>query len=134
MGYRLRLCLNKQSDKQANQQSNNSELGAGAFDLSFTAPGSLGNANSPLFPQCARLGSIISKNPAANAYTIRSELASKKDFSNSCSSMFQLPSFMKVVKSETPGPNYYNVRSSAALVQCLCQEVGLPRGREGREA
>lgn len=114
----LRLCLNKESDKQANQQSNNNGPGArtSAFDLSLPAPGSLGNANSPLLPQCARLSPIISKNPAANAYTIRSELVSKKDFSNSCSSMFQLPSFIKVEKSETPAPNYYNVRSS----DCSC--------------
>lgn len=73
-----------------------------------------------LLPQCARLGNIISKYPAANAYTIPSELVSKKDFSNSCSSMFQLPSFMKVVKSETPAPNQYHVRTPPALVQDLC--------------
>ncbi|XP_076421508.1 O(6)-methylguanine-induced apoptosis 2 isoform X2 [Peromyscus maniculatus bairdii] len=63
--------------------------------------------------KCARLGNIISKYPAANAYTIPSELVSKKDFSNSCSSMFQLPSFMKVVKSETPAPNQYHAASAS---------------------
>ncbi|XP_047380810.1 O(6)-methylguanine-induced apoptosis 2 isoform X5 [Sciurus carolinensis] len=60
----------------------------------------------------ARLGTVISKYPAANAYTIPSDFISKKDFSNSCSSMFQSPSFMKVLKSETPAPNHYNASLS----------------------
>ncbi|KAH0503243.1 O(6)-methylguanine-induced apoptosis 2 [Microtus ochrogaster] len=69
---------------------------------------SLSNRGTCMFPStCARLGDNISKYPAANAYTIRPELSSKKDFSNSCSSMFQLPSFMKVVKSGNPAPNHY---------------------------
>ncbi|KAK7801635.1 hypothetical protein U0070_015484 [Myodes glareolus] len=69
---------------------------------------SLSNRGTCMFPSTsARLDDNISKYPAANAYTIRSELSSKKDFSNSCSSMFQLPSFMKVVKSGTPAPNHY---------------------------
>nr|XP_051712648.1 O(6)-methylguanine-induced apoptosis 2 isoform X3 [Oryctolagus cuniculus] len=60
----------------------------------------------------ARLDPIISKFPAANAYTIPSEFISKRDFSNSCSSMFQLPSFMKVLKFETPAPNHYHASLS----------------------
>ncbi|XP_044891233.1 O(6)-methylguanine-induced apoptosis 2 isoform X4 [Felis catus] len=64
----------------------------------------------------ARLDTIISKYPAANAYTIPSHFVSKKDFSNSCSSMFQLPSFAKALKSETPAPNHYN-----ASVSCCKQ-------------
>nr|XP_035944927.1 O(6)-methylguanine-induced apoptosis 2 isoform X4 [Halichoerus grypus] len=60
----------------------------------------------------ARLDTIISKYPAANAYTIPSRFVSKKDFSNSCSSMFQLPSFAKVLKFETPAPNQYNASVS----------------------
>ncbi|XP_037684103.1 O(6)-methylguanine-induced apoptosis 2 isoform X4 [Choloepus didactylus] len=68
------------------------------------------------FLQCARLDAIISKYPAANAYTIPSYFVSKKDFSNSCSSMFQLPSFAKVLKFETPAPNHYN-----ASVSCCKQ-------------
>ncbi|XP_045401958.1 O(6)-methylguanine-induced apoptosis 2 isoform X2 [Lemur catta] len=59
-----------------------------------------------------RLDTSISKYPAANAYTIPSDFISKKDFSNSCSSMFQLPSFVKVLKSETPAPNHYNASIS----------------------
>ncbi|XP_059111166.1 O(6)-methylguanine-induced apoptosis 2 isoform X2 [Peromyscus eremicus] len=75
---------------------------------------SLSKRGTCTFPStCARLGNIISKYPAANAYTIPSELVSKKDFSNSCSSMFQLPSFMKVVKSETPAPNQYHAASAS---------------------
>ncbi|KAK2497265.1 hypothetical protein MC885_009393 [Smutsia gigantea] len=65
----------------------------------------------------ARLATIISKYPAANAYTIPSHFVSKKDFSNSCSSMFQLPSFAKVLKFETPAPNHYN-----ASVSCCKQK------------
>ncbi|XP_063144343.1 O(6)-methylguanine-induced apoptosis 2 isoform X6 [Rattus norvegicus] len=83
--------------------------------------------------KCARLGPIISKYPAANAYTIRSELASKKDFSNSCSSMFQLPTFIKVVKSETPAPNHYNASISICKQRNnVCARAGFlsktPRG------
>ncbi|XP_023075414.1 O(6)-methylguanine-induced apoptosis 2 isoform X2 [Piliocolobus tephrosceles] len=76
------------------------------------------NSQAKRFSQkkCARLDTIISKYPAANAYTIPSDFISKRDFSNSCSSMFQLPSFMKVLKFETPAPNYYN-----ASVSCCKQ-------------
>ncbi|XP_047380800.1 O(6)-methylguanine-induced apoptosis 2 isoform X4 [Sciurus carolinensis] len=73
---------------------------------------SLSKKGTCTFPSMsARLGTVISKYPAANAYTIPSDFISKKDFSNSCSSMFQSPSFMKVLKSETPAPNHYNVRT-----------------------
>ncbi|XP_066228150.1 O(6)-methylguanine-induced apoptosis 2 [Saccopteryx leptura] len=65
----------------------------------------------------ARMATILSKYPAANAYTIPSHLVSKKDFSNSCSSMFQLPSFAKVLKFETPAPNHYD-----ASVSCCRQK------------
>ncbi|XP_077755243.1 O(6)-methylguanine-induced apoptosis 2 isoform X2 [Canis aureus] len=68
------------------------------------------------YKKCARLDTIISKSPAANTYTIPSRFVSKKDFSNSCSSMFQLPSFAKVLKFETPAPNHYN-----ASVSCCKQ-------------
>ncbi|XP_063557794.1 O(6)-methylguanine-induced apoptosis 2 isoform X7 [Gorilla gorilla gorilla] len=76
------------------------------------------NSQAKRFPhkKCARLDTIISKYPAANAYTIPSDFISKRDFSNSCSSMFQLPSFMKALKFETPAPNYYN-----ASVSCCKQ-------------
>uniref|UniRef100_A0A8C2N5C7 Sperm tail PG-rich repeat containing 1 n=1 Tax=Capra hircus TaxID=9925 RepID=A0A8C2N5C7_CAPHI len=70
---------------------------------------SLSKKGTCTFPSmCARLDTIVSKYPAANAYTIPSNLVSKKDFSNSCSSMFQLPSCEKVLKFETPAPNQYN--------------------------
>ncbi|XP_042100498.1 O(6)-methylguanine-induced apoptosis 2 isoform X2 [Ovis aries] len=70
---------------------------------------SLSKKGTCTFPSmCARLDTIVSKYPAANAYTIPSHLVSKKDFSNSCSSMFQLPSCEKVLKYETPAPNQYN--------------------------
>ncbi|XP_072683901.1 O(6)-methylguanine-induced apoptosis 2 isoform X2 [Canis lupus baileyi] len=68
------------------------------------------------YKKCTRLDTIISKSPAANTYTIPSRFVSKKDFSNSCSSMFQLPSFAKVLKFETPAPNHYN-----ASVSCCKQ-------------
>ncbi|KAM7100261.1 O(6)-methylguanine-induced apoptosis 2 isoform 2-T3 [Molossus nigricans] len=60
----------------------------------------------------ARLDTIICKYPAANAYTLPSCFVSKKDFSNSCSRAFQLPSFAKVLKFETPAPNHYNASIS----------------------
>ncbi|XP_039086584.1 O(6)-methylguanine-induced apoptosis 2 isoform X1 [Hyaena hyaena] len=78
---------------------------------------SLSKKGTCTFPSTrARLDTIISKYPAANAYTLPSRFVSKKDFSNSCSSMFQLPSFVKVLKSETPAPNHYN-----ASVSCCKQ-------------
>ncbi|XP_008060355.1 O(6)-methylguanine-induced apoptosis 2 [Carlito syrichta] len=78
---------------------------------------SLSKKGTCMFPSMrARLDTITSRYPAANAYTIPSDFTSKKDFSNSCSSMFQLPSFMKVLKLETPAPNYYN-----ASVSCCKQ-------------
>lgn len=95
---------------------------------------SLSKRGTCTFPStCARLGPVISKYPAANAYTIRSELASKKDFSNSCSSMFQLPTFIKVVKSETPAPNHYNASISICKQRNnVCARAGFlsktPRG------
>ncbi|XP_058409219.1 O(6)-methylguanine-induced apoptosis 2 [Diceros bicornis minor] len=79
---------------------------------------SLSKKGTCTFPSmCPRLDTIISKYPAANAYTIPSHFVSKKDFSNSCSSMFQLPSFEKVLKFETPAPNHYN-----ASVSCCKQK------------
>ncbi|XP_023587778.1 O(6)-methylguanine-induced apoptosis 2 [Trichechus manatus latirostris] len=74
---------------------------------------SLSKKGTCTFPSMrARLDTIISKYPAANAYSIPSYILSKKDFSNSCSSMFQLPSFAKVLKFETPAPNHYNASIS----------------------
>ncbi|XP_053432103.1 O(6)-methylguanine-induced apoptosis 2 isoform X2 [Nycticebus coucang] len=58
------------------------------------------------------LDNNISRYPAANAYTIPSDFISKKDFSNSYSSMFQLPRFAKALKCGTPAPNYYNASIS----------------------
>lgn len=69
--------------------------------------------------QRPRLDTIISKYPAANAYSIPSRFFSKEDFSNACSSMFQLPSFAKICKYETPAPNHYNVRTLHMLVKCI---------------
>ncbi|XP_045638238.1 O(6)-methylguanine-induced apoptosis 2 isoform X2 [Ursus americanus] len=81
----------------------------------------------------SRLDTIISKYPAANAYTIPSRFVSKKDFSNSCSSMFQLPSFAKVLKFETPAPNQYNASVSYCKQRNnVCARAGFmsktPRG------
>ncbi|XP_004465442.2 O(6)-methylguanine-induced apoptosis 2 isoform X1 [Dasypus novemcinctus] len=87
---------------------------------------SLSTKGTCTFPSMrARLDTIISKYPAANAYTIPSHFVSKKDFSNSCSSMFQLPSFAKVLKFETPAPNHYN-----ASVSC-CQQKNNVCARAG---
>ncbi|XP_075851222.1 O(6)-methylguanine-induced apoptosis 2 isoform X2 [Microcebus murinus] len=78
---------------------------------------SLSKKGTCTFPSmCTRLDARASKYPAANAYTIPSDFISKKDFSNSCSSMFQQPSFAKILKSETPAPNYYN-----ASISCCTQ-------------
>uniref|UniRef100_A0A4X1VVU8 Sperm tail PG-rich repeat containing 1 n=1 Tax=Sus scrofa TaxID=9823 RepID=A0A4X1VVU8_PIG len=87
--------------------------GPGFYDVIHQSPVfdsvSLSKKGTGTFPSMrARLDTIISKHPAANAYTIPSHFVSKKDFSNSCSSMFQLPSFRKVLKLETPAPNHYN--------------------------
>ncbi|KAM4871410.1 O(6)-methylguanine-induced apoptosis 2 isoform 2-T3 [Thomomys bottae] len=79
---------------------------------------SLSKKGTCAFPSmCVRLKTMISKYPAANAYTLPSEFMSKKDFSNSYSSMFQLPCFMKALKFETPAPNYYN-----ASIACCRQK------------
>ncbi|KAM9109651.1 O(6)-methylguanine-induced apoptosis 2 isoform 2-T2 [Megaptera novaeangliae] len=87
---------------------------------------SLSKKGTCTFPSvCARLDTIVSKYPAANAYTIPSRFVSKKDFSNSCSSMFQLPSFAKVLKFETPAPNHYN-----ASVSC-CKQTNNVCARAG---
>ncbi|XP_033278468.1 O(6)-methylguanine-induced apoptosis 2 isoform X4 [Orcinus orca] len=87
---------------------------------------SLSRKGTCTFPSmCDRLDTIVSKYPAANAYTIPSRFVSKKDFSNSCSSMFQLPSFMKVLKFETPAPNHYN-----ASVSC-CKQTNNVCARAG---
>ncbi|KAJ8780936.1 hypothetical protein J1605_000979 [Eschrichtius robustus] len=81
---------------------------------------SLSKKGTCTFPSvCARLDTIVSKYPAANAYAIPSRFVSKKDFSNSCSSMFQLPSFVKVLKFETPAPNHYNVRTLPMLLKYI---------------
>ncbi|XP_054427448.1 O(6)-methylguanine-induced apoptosis 2 [Pteronotus mesoamericanus] len=87
--------------------------GPGFYNVTHQSPVSnsvsLSKKGTCTFPSMsARLDTIISKYPAANAYTIPSCFVSKKDFSNSCSRMFQLPSFAKVLKSETPAPNHYN--------------------------
>ncbi|KAL4831680.1 hypothetical protein H8958_014820 [Nasalis larvatus] len=102
-------------------QKKNDIPGPGFYNVIHQSPVSnsvsLSKKGTCMFPSmCARLDTIISKYPAANAYTIPSDFISKRDFSNSCSSMFQLPSFMKVLKFETPAPNYYN-----ASVSCCKQ-------------
>lgn len=62
---------------------------------------------------------IVSKYPAANAYTLPSCFLSKRDFSNTCSSMFQIPSFGKGLRLETPAPNHYNVRTLHVLTKYI---------------
>ncbi|XP_006862458.1 PREDICTED: O(6)-methylguanine-induced apoptosis 2 [Chrysochloris asiatica] len=87
---------------------------------------SLSKKGTCTFPSmCTRLDTIISKYPAANAYSIPSYILSKKDFSNSGSSMFQLPSFAKVLKLETPAPNHYNASiSSCKQRNNVCARAG----------
>ncbi|XP_075394620.1 O(6)-methylguanine-induced apoptosis 2 [Tenrec ecaudatus] len=79
-----------------------------------------------MFPSMGtRMSSTISKYPAANAYSIPSYIFSKKDFSNACSSMFQLPHFAKVLKFETPAPNHYNATvSSCKESNNVCARAG----------
>ncbi|XP_030896501.1 O(6)-methylguanine-induced apoptosis 2 isoform X1 [Leptonychotes weddellii] len=91
--------------------------GPGFYNVIHQSPvfnsASLSKKGTCTFPSMrARLDTIVSKYPAANAYTIPSRFVSKKDFSNSCSSMFQLPSFAKVLKFEPPAPNQYNASVS----------------------
>ncbi|XP_054114901.1 O(6)-methylguanine-induced apoptosis 2 isoform X2 [Callithrix jacchus] len=91
--------------------------GPGSYNVIHQSPVSnsvsLSKKGTCTFPSTrTRLDTNISKYPAANAYTIPTDFISKRDFSNSCSSMFQLPSFTKVLKFETPAPNYYNVSIS----------------------
>lgn len=73
-------------------------------------------------PQRDRMGPIVSKYPAANAYTLPSCFVSKKDFSNTCSSMFQMPSFGKGLRFETPAPNHYNVRILHVLTKYILSD------------
>ncbi|XP_049631512.1 LOW QUALITY PROTEIN: O(6)-methylguanine-induced apoptosis 2-like [Suncus etruscus] len=87
---------------------------------------SLSKKGTGAFPSlCSRLDSFISKYPAANTYTIPSGLMSKKDFSTTCSSMFQLPRSRKVLTFETPAPNRYN--TSVAICKQnnnVCAQAG----------
>ncbi|XP_003471374.2 O(6)-methylguanine-induced apoptosis 2 [Cavia porcellus] len=104
--------------------------GPGSYNIIHQSPVfssvSLSRKGTCTFPSMrARLEATISKYPAANAYTLPSNFASKKDFSNSCSSMFQLPIFVKVLKSETPAPNHYN-----ASISC-CQQQNNVSARAG---
>ncbi|XP_010632136.1 O(6)-methylguanine-induced apoptosis 2 isoform X2 [Fukomys damarensis] len=104
--------------------------GPGSYNIVHRSPVfcsvSLSRKGTCTFPSTsARLDTIISKYPAANAYTIPSDFASKKDFSNSCSSMFQLPICVKALKSETPAPNHYN-----ASISC-CQQQNNVSARAG---
>uniref|UniRef100_A0A8C3VZ42 Sperm tail PG-rich repeat containing 1 n=1 Tax=Catagonus wagneri TaxID=51154 RepID=A0A8C3VZ42_9CETA len=104
--------------------------GPGSYDVSHQSPVfdsvSLSKKGTCTFPSMrARLDTIISKYPAANAYTIPSHFVSKKDFSNSCSSMFQSPSFRKVLKLETPAPNHYNTSVSCCRqTNNVCARAG----------
>ncbi|KAM7100260.1 O(6)-methylguanine-induced apoptosis 2 isoform 1-T1 [Molossus nigricans] len=91
--------------------------GPGSYNVTHQSPVSnsvsLSKKGTCTFPSTrARLDTIICKYPAANAYTLPSCFVSKKDFSNSCSRAFQLPSFAKVLKFETPAPNHYNASIS----------------------
>ncbi|XP_005394858.1 PREDICTED: O(6)-methylguanine-induced apoptosis 2 [Chinchilla lanigera] len=104
--------------------------GPGSYNITHQSPVfssvSLSRKGTCTFPSMsARLDTIISKYPAANAYTLPSHFASKKDFSNSCSSMFQLPIRVKALKSETPAPNHYN-----ASISC-CQQQNNVSARAG---
>ncbi|KAM6174103.1 O(6)-methylguanine-induced apoptosis 2 [Erethizon dorsatum] len=104
--------------------------GPGSYNIIHQSPVfssvSLSRKGTCTFPSMsARLDTIISKYPAANAYTLPSIFASKKDFSNSCSSMFQLPICVKAPKSETPAPNHYN-----ASISC-CQQQNNVSARAG---
>ncbi|KAM6216957.1 O(6)-methylguanine-induced apoptosis 2 [Rhynchocyon petersi] len=112
--------------------------GPGFYDVTHRSPVfnsvSLSKKGTCAFPSLhARMDTIISKYPASNAYSIPSCIFSKKDFSNSCSSMFQLPSFIKVLKLETPAPNHYNASiSSCKQRNNVCARAGFlsktPRG------
>ncbi|XP_045638242.1 O(6)-methylguanine-induced apoptosis 2 isoform X4 [Ursus americanus] len=112
--------------------------GPGFYNVIHQSPvfnsASLSKKGTCTFPSMrSRLDTIISKYPAANAYTIPSRFVSKKDFSNSCSSMFQLPSFAKVLKFETPAPNQYNASVSYCKQRNnVCARAGFmsktPRG------
>lgn len=79
-----------------------------------------------------RMSPIVSKYPAANAYTLPSCFLSKRDFSNTYSSMFHIPSFGKALKVETPAPNQYNVRTRHVLTKhILSGWFTKTKGRKG---
>ncbi|KAK1340369.1 hypothetical protein QTO34_018938 [Cnephaeus nilssonii] len=91
--------------------------GPGSYNITHQSPvfnsASLSTRGTCTFPSRRdRMGPIVSKYPAANAYTLPSCFVSKKDFSNTCSSMFQMPSFGKGLRFETPAPNHYNASVS----------------------
>ncbi|XP_043854713.1 O(6)-methylguanine-induced apoptosis 2 isoform X1 [Dromiciops gliroides] len=70
---------------------------------------SLSKKGTGAFPSVDnRLSMKIPNYPAANAYNLPSNLISKKNFSNTCSSMFHLPFCEKICKWPTPAPNHYN--------------------------
>ncbi|XP_045440982.1 O(6)-methylguanine-induced apoptosis 2 [Pipistrellus kuhlii] len=107
--------FNSQS-KRFDQKKDNSP-GPGAYNVTHQSPvfhsASLSTRGTCAFPSRRdRMNPIVSKYPAANAYTLPSCFLSKKDFSNTCSSMFQIPSFGKGLKLETPAPNHYNTSVS----------------------
>ncbi|XP_021118730.1 LOW QUALITY PROTEIN: O(6)-methylguanine-induced apoptosis 2 [Heterocephalus glaber] len=128
----IKESLKKGFNSQAKRfcHKKNDVPGPGSYNIIHWSPVfssvSLSRKGTCTFPSMsARLDTIISKYPAANAYTIPSNFASKKDFSNSCSSMFQLPICVKVLKSETPAPNHYNASTSC------CQQQNNVSGRAG---
>ncbi|XP_006883716.1 PREDICTED: O(6)-methylguanine-induced apoptosis 2 [Elephantulus edwardii] len=95
---------------------------------------SLSKKGTCTFPSLStRMEKIISKYPASNTYSVPSCIFAKKDFSNSCSSMFQLPSCNRVLKFETPAPNHYNASISCCKQRNnVCARAGfLSKTRRG---
>ncbi|XP_023578238.1 O(6)-methylguanine-induced apoptosis 2 isoform X1 [Octodon degus] len=127
--YKSQVTIITESEKKGfNSQAKrfhhkkNDVPGPGSYNVIHQSPVfssvSLSRKGTCTFPSVkARLATIVSKYPAANAYTLPSNFASKKDFSNSCSSMFQVPVFMKAHRSETPAPNHYHASISCCLQQ-----------------
>ncbi|MEE6484955.1 hypothetical protein FKM82_014113 [Ascaphus truei] len=98
----------------------NENPGPGSYDIDHTPADSVslskkgtgGLASKASRSSCGK----IPRSPAANTYHVQDVLYSRKDFSNSNSSMFHRPLAMRVedAKNKTPAPNQYD----ASITYC----------------
>ncbi|XP_031818453.1 O(6)-methylguanine-induced apoptosis 2 [Sarcophilus harrisii] len=119
--YKFRTIVTPESERKGfNSQSKrfhckpDENPGPGFYNVIHQSPEfnsvSLSKKGTGCFPSVdTRMPKKISSSPAANAYNLPSSFTSKKDFSNSCSHMFQLPFCQNISKWHTPAPNHYNI-------------------------